>query len=272
VASLALLAAAITALAASGGRTAYATAWTPAHCERVVLGTRSFGPTKPALCPQVSTGRGVASVELAGTRLLWLAYAGGNTREWSLFTATPSSPRPRLLRFVPRDVDQPSPIVLGPSDGTLLAYAVGESVVALRANGSRAFTWTAPANVTALAEHGSRIAVGLETGEVDVVAGGEVVRKTTFAGAPSAVGFGSTGLVAQLGRRLATAARTYPLPADAALEDVQGDVAAYVARRAAHLVRLSSGTDAVAGLADHVQLDGRRLVLAAGTRITVKAL
>src|SRR5690242_11576395 len=133
---------AVTALAAAQGRTAFATAWTKTRCERVVLGRRSFGPR---ICPAVSTGRGIAAVEVAGARLLWLGYAGGNTREWTLETATATKPQPRQLRFVAQDVDQPAPIVLGPGDGTLLAYAAGKTVVALRPDGSRAFSWTAGA-------------------------------------------------------------------------------------------------------------------------------
>jgi hypothetical protein len=211
-------------------------------------------------------------VELAGARLLWLAWGGGNTREWQLYTATPTSAKPRLLRFIPRDADAPAPIVLGPGDGKLLAFATGKDVVALRPDGSRAFAWTAPASVTALAEHGMHVAVALATGEVDVVADGQVVRSATFTGSASAVGFGRSALVAQVGRGLATIAHTYPLPARAVLQDVQGDLAAYIADGTARLLRLSSGAETTAGPADHVQLDGQRLVLASRGRITVKAL
>jgi hypothetical protein len=166
-------------------------------------------------------------------------------------------------------------VVLGPSDGTLLAYAIGRDVIGLRANGSRVFAWTAPTPVTALAEHGNRVAVAQASGTVSVLADGAVVGSSSFAAAPSAVGFDGSALVAQLGRSLQLSTRpdrTFALPARAALEDVQGDVAAYVAKGTAHLLRLSTGEDAVVGAADHVQLDGPRLVLAAGGRIAVKGL
>ena len=59
----------------------------------------------------------MATVSIAGRRAVWLHYTGGN-REWSLFTATTRAPRPRQLAFIPRDVDEPAPIVLGEGSGS----------------------------------------------------------------------------------------------------------------------------------------------------------
>jgi hypothetical protein len=75
---------------------------------------------------------GRAAVSIAGSRVLWLHYTGGNIREWSLFTATASAPSPLRLRSVARDVDAAAPIVLGEGDsraGALLPYAVDRRVV-----------------------------------------------------------------------------------------------------------------------------------------------
>ena len=46
----------------------------------------TLGRTMP--CDEGSTGTGIAAVSIAGSRVLWLHYTGGNIREWRLFTAT----------------------------------------------------------------------------------------------------------------------------------------------------------------------------------------
>jgi hypothetical protein len=65
------------------------------------------------------------------------------------------APEARLLRFVSRDVDAPSPIVLGAGDssrfGSLLPYAVDRTVYTVGANGRAGLLWEAPATVVALA-------------------------------------------------------------------------------------------------------------------------
>jgi hypothetical protein len=228
-----------------------------------MLGRSSFGART---CPGVSTGRGIAALEVAGTRVLWLAYAGGNTREWTLETGSRSQPEPRQLRFVAQDVEQSAPIVLGPADGSLLAYASGTSVVALRPNGSRAFAWTAPATVTSLAVAGGRVAVGQASGDVAIVSGGRLLGRESVGAPVDAVAFSRSELVVQLGRSLQLGGgpgphNTVVLPKGARLEDADARRAVYVAAGEAHLVTLASGADTVAGPAEHAALDGHRLVL-----------
>lgn len=268
-------AAPVTALAAAGGRIAYATAWTRAHCEHVVVADRSFGPR---LCPEVSTGRGIAALELAESRVLWLGYAGGNDRDWTVETATRTRPRPRQLYFAERDVDQPSPALLGPTDGSLLVYAHGRLAVALRPSGSRAFGWTAASPVTAVAAAAGRVAVAQQDGEVVLVAGGRVVRTYQVGGPAEAVAISGDGVVVQLAEELSRrtpglgAEYTLRLRPGARLEDADAARAVYVVAGQAHVVTFAAGTDAVAGAAQHAQLDGSRIVLANGRSLVVRRL
>ena len=92
---------------------------------------------------------------MSAQRSLWIQYAGGNLRDWQLFTATRTKTKPRQLAFVEQDVELPSPIVVG--QGTLAAvpYAVKQTVTYLGDNGAAVFKWTAPASVRLLAS-GSR--------------------------------------------------------------------------------------------------------------------
>jgi hypothetical protein len=127
---------------------AYASSHSAPDCDRIRVWNRATGRTvrlgRSTSCEETSTGSGIESLSVAGNRVLWLFYAGGNIREWSLFTATTTAPRPRQLRFIARDVDEPAPIVLGEADttrfGELLPYAVDRQVIVLRPNGSGGFS------------------------------------------------------------------------------------------------------------------------------------
>jgi hypothetical protein len=150
---------------------AYANVHAAADCDRVRVWSRATHRTvrlgRTTSCEETSTGSGISQLAIAGNRVLWLHYAGGNIRDWTLFTATTAAPRPRQLRFISRDVEEPAPIVLGEGDttryGDLLPYAVGRDVVALRPSGARAFSWNAPARVTALGANWGGLAVALRT-------------------------------------------------------------------------------------------------------------
>lgn len=96
---------------------------------------------------ETSTGTGIAAVALASKRVLWLAYTGGNTREWLLFTATPTRRQPKQLRFESADVDGPAPIVLGQGTSAGVPYAVGRELVYLGENGSAIFKRTLAAPI-----------------------------------------------------------------------------------------------------------------------------
>lgn len=162
--------AAVTAVDTAAGAVAAGIAWSPRACEGVVLWRppdfARYTFRVPGPCPQTSTGRGIAAVSVVSSRVLVLSYVGGNTREWRLWTMTPTAPRPRLLRTATTDADEPSPIVVGNGGASGAPYAVGRDVVLLSPTGSRALTWRAPAPVVALAENNQMLAVALANGDV----------------------------------------------------------------------------------------------------------
>lgn len=269
-AAAALTAAApVSALAASRGRIAYATAWTAARCERVAAGAWSYAPR---LCPGLSTGRGVAAVAVAGNRVLWLSYAGGNIREWALSTATTARPRPRLLRFVAQDVDLPPPIVVGRASPSLLPYAVGRTVVALRADGSRAFAWKSAAPVVALSASGSTLVAADATGRVTTLAAGHETSSQEFPQPATAAFRTAAGLVVQTGATLRLGSQSRPLPGRATLEDARGNRAVYAAGGRIHVLDLRSGADRIVAAGSHARLARTRLAVASGRRISLLAL
>jgi hypothetical protein len=274
----------VTALAFDGERIAYATGFSAGDCNRVYvwnLGTRGVSKLgRQTSCEQTSTGNAVESVAIAGTRVLWVHYAGGNLRDWSLWTATTTQPAPRRLRFVTRDVDAPAPIVVGEGDGSapgdMLPYAVEREVIALRVNGSRRFAWTAPDRVTALAAGGGRLVVASEGGVVNVLdAAGAVDRTERYVGEVSAVALAGSGLVAQIGRRLvfrAGAERSWLLPAGARLDDATATAAFYISGGRARRILLANGAQRLLGLGSDVRVESPRFSIAVGRRVTSQPL
>ena len=272
--------ASVTALAADGGRVAFAAARSAKDCDRVRIWTPATGKVvrlgRTTSCVNTSTGTGIASLAIAGNRVLWLHYTGGNIREWSLFTATPTRPVPRRLAFAAADVDLPAPIVVGDGDasrlGDILPYAVGRTVVALRVNGARRFAWAAPARVVALSARGGEFAVAQAGGRVAVLdAAGRVSRDERYADEISAVEITGTGVLVQRGRALelrgAGAPRTWTLPAGARLEDADGDRAFYVVRGQARMLTLSTSRDVRIGAASRVAAGGTTVALASGRTV-----
>jgi hypothetical protein len=255
---------------------AYASSHSAADCDRIRVWNRGTGRTvrlgRTTSCEQTSTGSGIASLSVAGNRVLWLFYAGGNIREWSLFTATTTAPKPRQLRFFARDVDDPAPIVLGEGDSTrfgdLLPYAVDRQVVVLRPNGSRAFAWTAPAQVTALGANWGGVAVALEDGRVFALENGVVESSWTGSPAVTAVFVTGNGVASQRGRtielRSGSSTRRWTVPTGARLRDAEGLRAVYLVAGRARLLNLSTGATRDLGQASDVQLEYATAVVARG--------
>ena len=106
------LPAAPTALDTTDQAVATATAWTPSHCESVDLWSpdvrSAYRFVAPGPCPATSTGRGIQAVATSYNRVAWLDYVGGNTREWTLWTATRTANTPRKLQFAAAPVEAPS--------------------------------------------------------------------------------------------------------------------------------------------------------------------
>lgn len=275
----------VIALAFDGARIAYVSGRTSYDCDRIRiwnLSTRGVSRLgRSTNCEQTSTGNRVADIAIAGARALWLHYAGGNIREWTLWTATTTRPTPRRLRFVARDVDAPAPIVIGPGDGSplgdMLPYAVDRAVVVLRANGARRFSWTAPARVVALSALAGELAVAYEGGRVAILdAAGRVQRNETYAGRVDAVRITGNGLVVQRGRTLELrdggTPRTWTLPVGASLEDAAGGRAFYVAGGRARQLSLSTGSDRLVAAGSHVQVEGVTIAVSSGRRVSALPL
>lgn len=272
----------VTALAADGARVAYATGFSARDCNRVFVWSPASGRTvkhgRRTHCERTSTGNAIAALSLAGTRVLWLHHVGGNTREWSLWTATTSRPAPVRLRLVSRAAEAAPPIVLGEGDtsrlGDILPYAVGRMVVALRANGSRRFSWQAPARVTALSAGGGELAVATEGGVVTVLdAGGRLLRRESFGAEVDAVRLSGDSLVAQHGRTLELRGgriAMYSLLAGARLADADGGRAAILRNGKVSTFDLDDGFGSVVATGSFAQLEGSRLAVAAGRSVSVR--
>lgn len=186
------------AVALSGSSILFVVGESAAACDRVEtwsLASRAvvrLGRPSPLPCKDApSTGSGVWSVSTARSRAVWLTYVGGNTREWELWTATPTRPAPRRLRLVARPVEDPPPLVLGPGSSHGVPYASGRTLVFLGDDGAARFVRQLDADVALVAAgdgggRGIEVAAVLETGAVVAfdLAGTEVAR---WALAPAAV-------------------------------------------------------------------------------------
>ena len=274
----------VTALAFDAGRVAFASGRSARDCNRVrVWNLVTRGVTtfpRPTSCIETSTGNGISGLAIAGNRVLWAHYIGGNFRDWTLWTATTTKPKPLRLRAVTREADDPAPLVVGDGDsgglGGMLPYALGREVVALRTSGARRFAWTAPGHVNALSARGGELAVASAGGIVTVLeAGGDVVRSEAYAAEVQAVELTGAALLVQRGRTLelrgSGPARTWLLPAGARLEDAQGNRAYYMAAGQIRELRLDAiNRQRQLGLGSHVQVDGERLALSSGRRVLLR--
>lgn len=273
LAAIAVLApSAVTGVAVDGGRVAYADAgctvrvWSAGKIARL-------GRTSCAV--QTSTGSGLAGLALAGNRALWVTYAGGNIREWSVWTATTTRPAPRRLRFVSGDVDAPARVVVGDGDGDLLPYAVDRDVVVLRANGARRFAWRAPARVVALDAYAGKVAVATAGGAVTLLdAEGRVLGSESYGAGASAVHVTGPRTVVQAGRALEVrgggSAQTLALLPGVRLVGAAGGTALLVGREGLLRFALDSGAGRRVGPARHARIDGTRIVSASGRRVTIR--
>lgn len=146
-------------LALTGTSVAYvADAPSGLRCGRIGFWNTRTGATlsidaKELCVDEASTGQGIWDVAVATKRVLWLTFAGGNFREWFLWTATTTKRTPRQLRFVSRPVEDPPPIVIGPGTAAGIPYAVDRQIVYLGDDGRAIFRTTVASPVRALASH-----------------------------------------------------------------------------------------------------------------------
>jgi hypothetical protein len=272
----------VLALARSGMNVAFLSGPYKGHCgphvefwDLVTGGVRKLGRHTDRFCSEgPSTGSGVTDIAVANDRVLWLAYTGGNLRDWILYTATPTRPAERQLEFEEVDVDAPPPIVVGTGSEWVLPYAVGATVKTLSFDGHRLYTWQAPGPVTNLTSYGRQVAVFVRGGRCYVLGpGGAVLR--TYAFRPGAVqefALGGRGLVVQLsGGRIEVhngpRVRVFSIPRQAKMLDYAGNILLY---RLGDMLRgrfLFSGKDGALRRATFGAVETNGMSYAIGTKV-----
>lgn len=199
-----------------------------------------------------STGSGITDLAVASNRAVWLTYAGGNLRDWILYTATTTKPTERQLEFKEVDVDAPSPIVLGTASDAVIPYSIGSTVKVLAADGHQLYTWQAPGPVTNTTSYRQEVAVFVRGGRCYVLApSGSVLAMYAFPpGAVQEFALGGKGLVVQLpgGRieiRNGHHVRAFSIPPQGKMLDYAENTLLYRVGNAVHGRFVGSGKDAV---------------------------
>ena len=219
-----------------------------------------------------STGSGIAGAIATQGRALWLTYAGGNIREWSLWTKGRLT-KARRIAFLPADVDGPPPVILGSVWEGSLPYATGRTIIVLAPNGSRRFTYTAADRVVFLSAHSRGYAAVLANGSVLTFSPiGKLIKERPFApGAAQSAVLAAPGLIVETAAGLEIhgvgPVRTIPLPAGARFLGYSEGVAAYGLGRELRLRRLANGADRLFRRLQprfHAQLGRRGLAYGSG--------
>lgn len=271
----------VVGLARSGYFVAFASGPSPGDCHHVRIwnlatrGVHRLGAKRPC-GPVTSTGRGIVGPVAGGNRVLWITYVGGNIREWSLWTATTTRRTPRQLRFVARDVDAPSPLVLGDGSETVLPYAVDDQVVALAPSGARLFAWMAPARVVDLSASRDRVAALLADGSLALLdRSGATVRTDRPAGRVVALQALIGGVAYQTGTtvvvRTPAGERRTTLPARARFLDYANGVVLYARGTELRARRVAAGGDALLRTGALGALEHNGLSYAGGRRVASTA-
>lgn len=256
----------IVAIAVTGPSVTYAVAdnATKSDCAHVYYWHTAGGATgkwrygKPTSEPCVenpSTGSGISAVAMSATRSLWIQYAGGNNRDWQLFTATRTLTKPRQLAFVEQDVSLPSPIVVGQGTAAAVPYAVKNTVTYLGDNGAPVFKWTAPSDVRLLAAGsgpgGAQVAAYLDDGSLVLLSGtGSVVASYPLpTNQVTAVALAPVGVVVQNGPsveiRAGTQVKAVALPHGARMFSYGEGRVFYSLAGAIHARKVSNGQDSL---------------------------
>jgi hypothetical protein len=246
----------------------------------VTRGVHPLGRHPDALCREgPSAGSGITDIAVAGNRALWLAYTGGNRRDWILETATTTRPTERRLELREVDVDAPQPIVLGVASEQVMPYSIGSTVKVLRANGARLYAWQAPSRVTNTTSYQASVAVFVAGGRCYVLGPTGVVRQT-YVFAPGSVqefALADRGLVVQLtgGRveiRNGTAVKRLELPAGARMLDFAEGIVLYKLGRQIRARAVPTGKDVFLRIATLAVLEHNGLTYALGRRVSSVAM
>ena len=248
----------VTNVAVTGRSVAFSFGRTPDECRVRLWVTWSKAlytfKTGGSTCREdTSTGSGIADVSVAQSRVVWLFFGGGNFREWTLLTATPTTKTPKQLRFVSRPVEDPAPIVLGPGTTQGIPYAVDDEVTFLGDNGAAIFK-TALAQPVRLLAAGPgpgvrRVAALLADGSVVTLGqSGAVVDTYSYpATAVKAVQLAGVGAVIQAGSsvdiRKGAATKTVSLPAGSTMLDYRQGTIYYAKGKQVRSRRVPTGED-----------------------------
>jgi hypothetical protein len=271
----------VASLSATAVEVAYAAEVRPRCFEIRVWNTADRGVRRYAshCFPATSTGSGVAGVTVVGGRALWLTFAGGNFREWSLWTKSQTS-RARRIRFVSREVDGPPPIVLGSAWEGSLPYSVDRTIVVLGSNGARRFALTAPERVVSVSAHSRGYAAVLADGRVLTISStGTVLRERAFEpGFVEAAVLAGPGLILKtrngLQIRKDESVREISLPAGSRFQGYSEGLLAYSSGRQLRLLRLSDTRNVVFRTLErgfHAQLGRQGIAYASGSRVSFNA-
>lgn len=277
----------VLALARSGYSVAFLSGPYKGHCGPHVRlwnlangGVYRLGRHTDDFCSEgPSTGSGVTDIAVAGNRALWLAYTGGNIREWLLYTATTTKRAERQLEYRALDVDLPSPIVVGVGSESVLPYSVGSTVKTLAVDGRRLYTWHAAGPVTNTTAYESKVAVFVRGGKCYVLSRtGTVLQTYTFPpGAVQEFALAGTGLVVQLpgGKveiRNGSSVRTVGLPPNARMLDFAEGIVLYKVGSHVRARRVSTGKDALLRNASLAVLEHNGLSYATGRKVASVAM
>ena len=227
----------VTSLGVTGRSVVYATGEnaTRTRCAAVKLwdtGTRglwTFGESTTRICREgLSTGSGVSAVATSGRRVYWVTFAGGNIREYTLWTATPARKSPRRLADASSDVDSAErPLVLGIGSREGVPYAVQDTVTYVADDGRRLFRVSVGSPVVLLAAGtgpgAQRVVAALADGRVVVLsATGATLRTLDYEpGEVDAVTLALPGPIVQAGTQVRVGAQTVTLPRGAQLLDAR---------------------------------------------------
>jgi len=152
----------------------------------------------------------------------------------------------------------------------------GATVTVLRANGT-SFTWTAPAQVVALAATAGKIAVADAGARVTVIdRRRKILSVNLYVGPVSAVAFVTKGLIVQRGAlleaRRGADAHQLPISANGRLDGAQGSRAIWSDGKRVHAIRLPDGRQTAVYNGSRGALAGKRLYVASGSRITLRTI
>jgi hypothetical protein len=271
----------VSALAADGNDTSFATAPTVTDCDRVfvwqALTKRVVQLGKKQRCK--SRTLGVVGLSVTKGRALWLTATGTPLSTLKLWTATSKRPTPRQLGMATRDIqsNEPAPILVGSAGGGLLPYAEDADVTVLRSDGSTAFTWTATDHVVALAARGGQVAVAQDGSRVTVLdSKGTILSVDVYATPVTAVALTGKGLLVQRGTTLelrrGAEAHQYPISPIGLLADADTRWAAWTDGRYVHVIRLPDGAAAGTYPGTAAAFAGPTLYIANGRTITIRTI